>query len=53
MILSVTDPDALFERATAAGATVVASIHEEYGWRSGRVVDPFGYDWEFSRPLSS
>jgi PhnB protein len=52
MILTVADPDALFERATAAGATVIASIHEEYGWRSGRVVDPFGYEWEFSRPLS-
>jgi PhnB protein len=53
MILTVNDPDALFERAVAAGATLVASVHEEHGWRTGRVTDPFGHDWEFSKPLAS
>jgi PhnB protein len=53
MILSVDDPDAVFEQAVAAGATVVASIHEEYGWRTGRVTDPFGHDWEMSKQLTS
>ena len=52
MILSVDDPDALFERAVAAGAAVVAAIHEDYGWRTGRVTDPFGFDWEVSKQLS-
>ena len=51
MILTVGDPDALFERAIAAGATQVAPVAEEYGWRTGRVTDPFGHDWEFSRPI--
>ena len=51
MILSVDDPDALFERAVAAGAAVGAAIHEDYGWRTGRVTDPFGFDWELSKQL--
>ena len=53
MILSVDDPDSVFEQAVAAGATVVAAIHEEYGWRTGRITDPFGHDWEMSKQLSS
>ena len=53
LILSVDDPDAVFAQAVAAGATVVASIHEEYGWRTGRVTDPFGHDWEMSKQLPS
>jgi PhnB protein len=53
MILSVDDPDSVFEQAVAAGATVVAAIHEEYGWRTGRVTDPFGHDWEMSKQLAS
>jgi uncharacterized glyoxalase superfamily protein PhnB len=52
IILTVDDPDALFERAVAGGAKQVASVHEEYGWRTGRVTDPFGHDWEFSKPVS-
>ncbi len=51
MILSVDDPDAVFERAVAAGAAVVATIHEDYGWRTGRVTDPFGFDWEVSKQV--
>src|ERR1700737_5549057 len=53
MILSVDDPDSMFEQAVAAGATVVAAIHEEYGWRTGRIPDPFGHDWEVRKQLSS
>jgi PhnB protein len=53
MILSVDDPDSVFERAVGAGATVLAPIHEEYGWRTGRVTDPFGHDWEMSKQLTS
>lgn len=51
MILSVEDPDSAFDRAVAAGSTEVAPVSEEYGWRTGRVTDPFGYDWELSRQL--
>jgi len=52
MILSVDDPDSVFERAIAAGAAVKAGMHEAYGWRTGRVVDPFGHDWEMSKHLA-
>jgi PhnB protein len=45
------NPDASFERAVAAGATVVQSMTNEYGWRIGRVVDPFGHHWEIGKPL--
>ena len=51
MILSVEDPDAVYERAVGAGAAVVARVHDEHGWRTGRLTDPFGHDWEVSRRL--
>ncbi len=45
----VTDqPDALFERATAAGATVVRGLtDEDYGSRGFTVRDPAGVYWSF------
>jgi PhnB protein len=52
MILTVADPDAAFARAIAAGATVVAPMTEEYGWRVGRVLDPYGHHWEIGHPLA-
>jgi len=51
MILTVADPDAVFLRARTAGATEVFPVAEEYGWRLGRVVDPFGHHWEIGHPL--
>jgi PhnB protein len=51
MILSVEDPDALFARALAAGATEVAPVSEGHGWRIGRIADPFGHHWEIGRRL--
>ena len=53
MILTVPDPDATFAQALAAGAQVVFAVKEAYGWRLGRVVDPFGHHWEIGRPLAS
>ena len=52
LILTVADPDAVYARAIAAGATPVSPVTEEHGWRSGRLRDPFGHDWEIGRPLS-
>ena len=52
MILSLEDPNSAMDRAVAAGAIEVAAVSEEYGWRTGRVTDPFGYDWELSRQLT-
>jgi PhnB protein len=51
MILTVADPDAVFEQAIAAGAAEVYTVSEEHGWRMGRVADPFGYHWEIGKPL--
>ncbi len=51
MIMTVEDPDAVFNQAVAAGAVEVWPVHEEYGWRLGRVADPFGHHWEIGRPL--
>ena len=53
MILTVPDPDAMFARAVAAGAREVVAVKEDYGWRLGRVVDPFGHHWEIGQPLAS
>ena len=53
MILTVADPDAMFARVTAAGAREIVAVKEDYGWRLGRVVDPFGHHWEIGRPLAT
>lgn len=52
MILTVADPDAVFARATAAGATEIGAVSDQHGWRIGRIADPFGHHWEIGRPLS-
>ena len=52
LILTVADPDAVFARAVSAGAKEVYPVGEEYGWRIGRVVDPFGHHWEIGHELS-
>ena len=51
MILTVSDPDSFFAQALKAGATEVFPVGEEYGWRLGRLVDPFGLHWEIGRPV--
>ncbi len=51
MVMIVEDPDAAFERAVAAGASVVWPVSDQsYGWRVGRIVDPFGHHWEIGKP---
>ncbi len=53
LILSVEDPDAVFERAVAAGGAGVAAVTEGHGWRTGRITDPSGHEWEIARQLST
>jgi len=54
MVLTVDDPDAVFAKAVAAGAMEVSPVTDQpYGWRVGRVLDPFGHHWEIGRPLES
>ena len=52
-IMTVDDPHAAFDRAIAAGATVVVAVAENYGWLLGRLVDPFGHHWEIGKPLDT
>lgn len=52
MILTVDNPDVAFTRAVTAGATVVVPMEDNYGWRLGRIVDPYGHHWEIGKPLS-
>ena len=51
ILLVVDDPDAMFAQAIAAGAECKSTVAEEHGWRVGRVVDPFGHEWEIGKPL--
>jgi PhnB protein len=54
MVMTVEDPDAVFGRAVAAGATIVSPLADQpYGWRVGRVADPFGHHWEIGKPLAN
>lgn len=54
MVMVVEDPDALFQRAVDAGARPVHAVADQpYGWRVGRLVDPFGHHWEIGKPLSA
>ena len=52
MILTVADPDGVFAQALAAGATEIAPVAEQFGWRIGRLADPFGHHWEVGRQLA-
>jgi len=51
MVMIVEDPDEAFARAVTAGATEVWPVDNRYGWRLGRVVDPYGHHWEIGKPL--
>ena len=53
MVLVAADPDAVFARAVGAGAKIVWPVEDQhYGWRVGRIVDPFGHHWEIGKPLA-
>ena len=53
MILTVADPETVFAKALAAGATEVYPVGNAHGWRLGRVVDPCGLHWEIGHQLAS
>lgn len=49
IMLYVTDADAVFKRAVAAGATVKMPVADQfYGDRSGSIVDPYGHQWSIA-----
>ena len=51
-LLVVDDPDAFVRQAVAAGAIESSPVGDEHGWRLGRIVDPFGHEWEIGRQLA-
>jgi PhnB protein len=52
-LLVVDDPEQVVRQALAAGATETTPVGEEHGWRLGRIVDPFGHEWEIGRPIGT
>ena len=51
--LQVADPDLLFEQAITAGAKMIYPVaDQDYGYRLGHLVDPFGHHWEIFKPLN-
>jgi PhnB protein len=52
--LLVEDADALWTRALSAGAKIVFPLNDQfYGYRAGRIEDPFGHQWIISRFLEN
>jgi PhnB protein len=52
LTLMVEDVDAIVDRASAAGATVVMPPSNQfYGHRSASVCDPFGHEWMFQKEI--
>ena len=37
------------------GEDIVAQlgVGDEHGWRIGRIIDPFGHEWEIGKPLGA
>jgi PhnB protein len=50
-LLVVDDPEQLVAQAITAGASESSPVGDEHGWRLGRIIDPFGQEWEIGRPL--
>ena len=52
MHLTVTDVDAMFARAVAAGATAqMEPADQDHGARHGTLLDPYGHRWMLSQPI--
>jgi PhnB protein len=49
IVLVVDHPAGVVRQAVSAGATESSPRGDEQGWRIGRIVDPFGHEWEIGR----
>jgi len=50
--MTVADPDAVTKQAVDCGAKVIFPVTDhDYGFRQGRIVDPFGHQWVIGKPL--
>jgi PhnB protein len=52
-LLVVEDPESVVRQAVAVGATESSAVTSEHGWRLGRIIDPFGHEWEIGVPLGA
>jgi PhnB protein len=52
-LLVTENPEAVVDRAVRAGATEESPVAEEHGWRLGRIIDPFGHEWEIGKPAQT
>ena len=52
-LLVVDDPDAVAAQAVSAGATEASHVGDEHGWRVGRIIDPYGHEWEIGKPIGA
>jgi PhnB protein len=52
-LLVVEDPDSVHRQAVDAGASEASPVRAEHGWRVGRIIDPFGHEWEIGAPLGT
>jgi PhnB protein len=52
-LLVVEDPASVVRQSVAAGARESSPVGDEHGWRLGRIVDPFGHEWEIGSPLGA
>ena len=52
-LLLVEDPERVVRQAVGAGATESSPVSNEHGWRLGRIIDPFGHEWEIGVPLGA
>jgi PhnB protein len=50
-LLVVEHPEQVVAQAVSAGAKETSAVEDEHGWRLGRIVDPFGHEWEIGKPL--
>lgn len=50
-LLIVDDPDAVTAEAVRAAAAEASPVGEEHGWCLGRIIDPYGHEWEIGKPL--
>jgi PhnB protein len=46
-IIVVRNPEDYCSKAIEAGAKEIFPVREEHGWRTGKIEDPFGHQWEF------
>src|SRR2546421_7012965 len=52
-LLVVDEPERIIRQAVAAGARESSPVSNEHGWRLGRIIDPYGHEWEIGVPLGA